>query len=106
MRGRSDEAAYRLADINGWTMAEMEEAEEWMRLNYERRSSKRWALDLSLIDKGQPLLVNKRLWGLTDGGSLVRVGMDDSRAPSTRILGVGFRVGARGETLRNEAPTG
>lgn len=99
MRGHGDAAAYRLADINGWSMAEMELAEAWMQGNYVERSRYHWALDLSLVDNGKPLVLNKGKCTVTPSGTLRAIGAN-GLDQATRLIGVSFRVGSTGSVLR------
>lgn len=93
-RGRGDSAAYRLADINGWTMEEAEIADQCARIDAEHRSRSKWFLDLSLLG-GRVLTVDASKASL-EAGVLRR--KDGSGA--TRIEGATFRIGAKGRPMR------
>jgi len=99
MRGHGDQAEYRLADINGWSMAELETALEYMHANYVARSKHSWALDLSLVGGGKPLTLDAAKWRPGDGGTVVGTA-PGGKVSVTRILGADYRFGAKGEVFR------
>lgn len=92
MRGHGDQAEYRLADINGWSMAELERAEAKMAADYGRRSKLRWALDLSLVAE-KPLVIDRAKW-IDVGFGILR---NEANHTSTAVLGAAYRMGAKGE---------
>lgn len=103
MRGREDTAAYRLADINGWSMAEFEQVENWIWANYEIRSRSRWALDVSLVASTRPLVIDKSKWTLGSAGDLIPLDPDEVRS-TTRLLGVEYKLGAKGDVQPARMP--
>lgn len=93
-RGHGDTAAYRLADMNGWSMAEAELAEECARIDSLERGKVAWFLDLSLL--GRRLLTLDSSKVEERGGTLWHAGGKQGLA-GTRIVGASFRIGAKGE---------
>ena len=92
--GRGDSAAYRLADINGWTMEEAEIADECARIDAEHRSRSKWFLDLSLL--------GSRVLTIDSSKALLEAGLLRSKNGNgvTRIQGASFRIGAKGKAMR------
>jgi len=99
--GRGDSAAYRLADINGWSMDEAETIEQCVRTDMEHRNRSKWFLDLSLL--GNRLLTLDVSKVEESDGILRR---KDGKGAPTRLLGATYRIGAKGMPRRHREDRG
>lgn len=105
-RGHGDQAAYRLGDVNGWSMGELEEYMDWMQACWEVRSRRPWLLDLSIVSRFGPLTVDSSKWRISEHGFLERRKEDGERS-ITGILGAAWRIGSKGEIhAATPPPTG